>query len=253
MTALKLLVLVACLLLCLDMVKSRASADDVKTGFSDRVHKDAEGKEHRYVLFVPHDYKPDKSWPLILFLHGAGESGEDGKKPAAVGLGPAIKKREKTFPFIAIFPQATRPMRGVGRNWFAESDNGKRALAILDEVEKKVKVDAKRVYLTGLSMGGYGTWNMAAKHPERWAAIAPVCGGGDPKDADKIKDLPCWCFHGGDDKVVPAKQSRDMVAALWAAGGHPNYTEYPGIGHNSWDKAYDTPDLYEWFLKHYRK
>jgi predicted peptidase len=218
--------------------------DKAMTGFLDRVHKDADGKEAKYVLFVPHDYKGDKPYPLILFLHGAGEAQGGTKQPVEVGIGPVIKKHEKTFPCITIFPQSQK------RTWRAGSPDANRALAILDEVQKEYKVDAKRVYLTGLSMGGFGTWSLAAKYPERWAAIAPICGGGDPKAADAIKDVPCWCFHGGADPVVKPDFSRAMMKALWAAGAHPNYSEYPGVGHNSWEKAYATADLYEWFLKH---
>ena len=143
------------------------------TGFLDRVHKDADGKEAKYVLFVPKDYdaKADKTWPVILFLHGAGETQGGQKQPVEVGIGPAIKKQEKTFPFITLFPQSQK------RTWQAGSADADRALAILDEVMKEFKIDAKRLYLTGLSMGGYGTWSLAAKYPERWAAIAPICGG----------------------------------------------------------------------------
>jgi predicted peptidase len=164
-----------------------------------------------------------------------------------VGIGPAIQKHEKDFPFLVVIPQSQK------RTWQAGSADADRALAILDEVAKEYKVDPQRVYLTGLSMGGFGTWSLAAKDPGRWAAIAPICGGGNPNDAAKIKDLPCWCFHGGADPVVPPSRSRVMMKALWDAGGHPNYTEYPGVGHNSWDKAYATADLYEWLLAQRRK
>ncbi len=211
-------------------------------GFLDRVHKDADGKEAKYVLFVPQSYKSDKEYPLILFLHGSGETGTDGKKAAAVGLGPAIRNKEKDFGFIAIFPQSQE------RTWLAGSDDAKRALAILAKVQKEYKVDAKRIYLTGLSMGGFGTWSLAAKYPEQWAAIVPVCGGGDPKDAKIIKNIPCWCFHGDADKAVSVEMSREMIEAIKKAGGSPKYTEYPGVGHNSWDKAYGTAELYEWLL-----
>jgi predicted peptidase len=102
-------------------------------------------------------------------------------------------------------------------------------------------------------MGGYGTWSIAAAHPDRWAAIAPVCGGGDPKDADKIKDLPCWCFHGDEDGAVKVERSREMIAALEKAGGHPRYSEYKWVGHDSWDPAYATNELYAWLLKQSKK
>jgi predicted peptidase len=224
---------------------TRARADGTpEHGFLDRTHKDPDGKDAKYVLFVPHAYEGDKAYPLILFLHGAGETGTDGKRQVKVGLGPVVRRDEAGFPFFVIFPQSQK------RTWQAKSSDAQRALDILAEVRREYKIDGRRIYLTGLSMGGFGTWSLAAAHPDRWAAIAPICGGGDPKIAEKIKEVPCWCFHGGADPVVKVEWSRNLMKALWDAGGHPNYTEYPGVGHNSWDKAYATRDLYEWFLKH---
>lgn len=230
-------------LLVLGLFGSVSFAEEER-GFLDRVHKDAEGKEAKYVLFVPHGYEGKKDWPIILFLHGAGETGKDGAKQAKVGLGPAIKKLEKEFPFFAVFPQSQN------RTWRARSKDADRAMAILAEVQKKYKTDDKRVYLTGLSMGGFGTWSLAVAHPKKWAAIAPVCGGGDPKQAEKIKDIPCWCFHGGADRIVRPSWSTRMIEALKEAGGKPNYTEYKGVGHNSWVRAYGTEELYKWLLRH---
>jgi predicted peptidase len=242
-------------LLALAVSPARAE-DSPMTGFLDRVHKDSEGKEIKYVVFVPkgYDAKADKTYPVILFLHGAGETrgARNGKQPVEVGIGPAIKKREKDFPFIVVIPQAQT------FGWQAGGANADMALHMLDETMKEFKTDAKRVYLTGLSMGGGGTWSLAAKYPERWAAIAPICGfikrnptADDYKEiADKIKGIPCWCFHGDADPAVPVGASRGVMKALWDAGAHPNYSEYPGVGHNSWDKAYATDDLYEWLLKH---
>jgi predicted peptidase len=228
------------------LVPARADEKDGH-GFLHRVIKDPDGKESKYVVFVPWDYKGDKPYPVILFLHGSGETGTDGEKQAKVGLGPAIKKQEKTFPFIAVFPQSQQ------RTWRADSEDGQRALRLLDEVMKQYQTDPKRVYLTGLSMGGSGTWSMALKYPERWAAIVPICGWGDPNQADKIKNIPCWCFHGDADKAVAVDKSRHMIKALQAEGAKPTYTEYPGVGHNSWDKAYSTPELYDWLLKQHLK
>ena len=237
-----------------------ARADEKETGFLNRVHKGTDGAQAKYALFVPHEYKGDRTYPLILFLHGAGEWGMDGQKQLTVGLGPALRKREKTFPFIVIFPQSQKKTWPVDVNnrdeindlvatWSDQQAEGKRALAILSEIMKTYRVDPERICLTGLSMGGFGTWSLAASQPDRWAAIAPICGGGDPQSAEKFKHIPCWCFHGGADPIVPPASSRAMIKALWAAGSHPNYTEYPGVGHESWEKAYDTNDLYEWFLK----
>ncbi len=242
----KILALTIGSLICLGMAHARA-ADTPETGFLDRVYKDADGNEAKYVLFVPQGYKGDKLYPTILFLHGSGETKGGAKMPVEVGIGPAIKTQEKTFPFIVVIPQSQN------RTWGADSADGKRALAILAEVEKAYKVDPKRTYLTGLSMGGYGTWSFAVKYPDKWAAIVPICGGGNPKQADKIKDIPCWCFHGDADKAVNVKGSRDMIEAIKAAGGKPKYTEYPGVGHNSWDKAYATKELYDWLLEQHLK
>lgn len=217
-------------------------AADVKTGFVDKVFKNKDGTESKYVVFVPLDYKGDKPYPVILFLHGAGETKGGSKMPVEVGIGPAIKQREKTFPFITVIPQSEK------RTWRAGSDDANRALAILAEVQKEYKTDPKRVYLTGLSMGGFGTWSLANEYPEKWAAIAPVCGGGDAKNVEKIKHIPIWCFHGDADKTVSVELSRTMIEALKKAGANPKYDEYEGVGHNSWDKAYGTDGLYEWLL-----
>jgi predicted peptidase len=222
-------------------------AADVSTGFVDKVYLDADGGEHKYVVFVPHDYKGDKEYPVILFLHGSGETKGGTKMPVEVGIATAIKKREKTFPFITVIPQSEK------RTWKAGSDDANRALAMLDEVCKTYKTDKGRVYLTGLSMGGYGTWSLAAAYPDKWAAIAPICGGGDPKAAEKIKDLPCWCFHGDKDTAVSLERSHEMIKALQTVDGNAKYTEYPGVGHNSWDKAYDTDGLYTWLLEQKKK
>src|SRR5205823_2722811 len=139
-------------------------------GFIERTYRDADGAEAKYILFVPHDYAGDKPYPVILFLHGAGETKGGRKMPVEVGIGPAIKKQEKTFPAFVVIPQSQN------RTWQAGSGDANRALGMLDQVMKDYKIDEKRVYLTGLSMGGGGTWSLAAKYPEKWAAIVPICG-----------------------------------------------------------------------------
>ncbi len=194
-----------------------------------------------YLLYLPpgHD-KAEKPFPLILFLHGAGESGSDLKKVKIHGP-PKIVEKKRDFEFIVVSPQSP------GRGWRAD-----KLLMLLDEVGKECKVDKDRVYVTGLSMGGFGTWSLAAAAPDRFAAIAPICGGGDPKTAEKIKALPIWVFHGDKDNAVPIKRSQDMVDALKAAGADVKFTIYPGVGHDSWTKTYDNPELYKWFLSHKR-
>lgn len=223
-----------------------ASADD-KHGFLKKTHKNPDGSESPYTLFVPHAYDGKTEVPVILFLHGSGETKGGKKEPAEVGIGPAVKKQEKTFGAIVVIPQSEK------RTWKADSDDGKRAVRILDEVMKEYKVDAKRQYLTGLSMGGFGTWHIAFTHADRWAAIAPICGGGDPKGAEKIKDIPCWCFHGDADTIVKPELSRTMIDALKKAGGKPKYTEYPKVGHNSWDPAYGEKEFFPWLLEQKKK
>jgi predicted peptidase len=211
-----------------------------------KVYEGRDGVESKYVVFVPHGYTPEKSYPVVLFLHGSGSTGDDGKKQVS-GIAAAIRRDEKAFPAVVVFPQSQK------RTWRATSEDGRRAMAILAEVEKTYKTDPKRVYLTGLSMGGFGTWSLAAAHPDRWAAIVPICGGGNVADAAKIKDIPCWCFHGDADPTVKVDLSRAMFKALKDAGGTPKYTEYPGVGHNSWTRAYATKELYDWLWEQKRK
>jgi predicted peptidase len=238
----------AALVLFLGLLPAFALADDKPaTGFVDKMFKNADDTKSPYVVFVPKSYDGTTEFPVILFLHGSGETKGGTNKPVNVGIGSAIKKREKDFPFITVIPQSEK------RTWQANSEDGKRALAILDEVMKEYKIDPKRQYLTGLSMGGFGTWSIATAMPDRFAAIVPICGRGDPKQAEKLKDLPCWAFHGDADTAVNVSGSRDMIEAIKKAGGMPKYTEFPKVGHNSWDMAYATDDLYKWLLEQKKK
>jgi predicted peptidase len=239
-------------LFCFLLLASAAPAAD-KTGFHDRTMKGPDGIETKYVIFVPHNHNPAKPTPTILFLHGAGETGVDGVKQSQVGLGKAIRAREKNFPFLVVFPQAQKRDGKLLETWYPGKPEGDRALAMLDAAMKEFNGDPNRLYLTGLSMGGFGTWKLAQAMPKRWAAIAPICGGGDTSWAAEIKNIPCWCFHGEVDASVPAARSRTMIEALKAAGGKPKYDEYKGVGHNSWDNAYGTDALYDWFLSNTRK
>jgi predicted peptidase len=197
-----------------------------------------------YLLYLPKEYgkETDKKWPLMLFLHGSGESGSDIEKVKMHGP-PKLVAGGKEFPFIIVSPQA--PTSRIG--WQVETLN-----TLLDDVIQKYSVDQDRVYLTGLSMGGFGTWALASANPERFAAIAPICGGGQPFMARRLKNVPAWVFHGGKDPTVPVKNSEDMVDALKSAGGDVKLTIYPDAGHDSWTATYDNPELYTWFLAHTR-
>jgi len=199
-----------------------------------------------YLLFLPKSYgeNPQQKWPLILFLHGAGERGDDIELVKIHGI-PKIVEQQEDFPFIAVSPQCPKYSW-----WTAELE----ALnALLDEVVAKYAVDTDRLYLTGLSMGGYGAWHLATAYPERFAAIAPICGGGDPEKAYVLKNVPAWVFHGGKDTTVSPLESEKMVEALKACGGDVQFTLYPEAGHDSWTETYDNPELYKWFLKHKRR
>ncbi|HWW02928.1 MAG TPA: prolyl oligopeptidase family serine peptidase [Candidatus Acidoferrum sp.] len=194
-----------------------------------------------YLLFLPQGYEQSKKkWPLMLFLHGAGESGHDLAKVKTHGP-PKIVETKPDFPFILVSPQSP------GRGWNPEVLN-----ALLDDIMRTYRVDKDRVYLTGLSMGGFGTWELAAAHPEKFAAIAPICGGGNPQNAKKLARLPIWVFHGAKDPTVPIERSREMVEALKAAGANVKFTVYPEAQHDSWTETYDNPAFYQWLLEQKR-
>jgi predicted peptidase len=216
-----------------------ASADDSKAR---QQEKSFEGEvtikvKLNYLLYLPEGYEESqKAWPLVLFLHGAGESGNELAKVKVHGP-PKLVEAGKSFPFIVVSPQSP------GRGWRPEALN-----ALLDEVCEKYRVDPDRIYVTGLSMGGFGTWSLAASRPGRFAALAPICGGGNPRDASALKDIPVWVFHGAKDNVVPLSRSEEMVKALKDAGADVKFTVYDDAGHDSWTETYNNPGLYEWLL-----
>ena len=234
----------------------------VETGFLNRRIR-VDNAEHRYQVYLPENYTKARRWPVILFLHGAGERGGDGLKQTDAGLGRAIRVNRDRFPAVIVMPQC------LTDKWWTDEKMSAVALAALDRTMQEFKGDPDRVYLTGLSMGGYGSWYLAERHAARWAALAPVCGGirppaafrdrlPDPGDAayaraaEAVKSLPTWIFHGGADNVVPAEESRQMNELLKARGANVKYTEYPGVGHNSWDRAYGDPEFIKWLFEQKR-
>ncbi len=230
------------------VVAGRANAaDDSKRGFIEKVFKDDAG-EHKYVVFVPQNYSPIKSSPVILFLHGAGERGTDGRAPLNIGLGALVKAREANFPAIVVFPQCENTRGRVLHGWTAGTDDADRALKILEQVEQDYRIDPKRRILTGWSMGGFGAWSLAAADPSRWSALAPIAGGGQAEWAEKLKDLPIWAWHGDDDHAVLVNRSREMIEALKTAGAAPRFTEIAGGDHESWRVAYADDRLIAWML-----
>ncbi|NLY00710.1 MAG: prolyl oligopeptidase family serine peptidase [Rhodopirellula sp.] len=194
-----------------------------------------------YLLYLPKGYDQQDCWPLVLFLHGAGERGDDLELVKKHGP-PMLAERGKDFPFILVSPQCPK-----GRWWQAGELS-----ALLDEITEKYRVDNDRVYVTGLSMGGFGTWLLAASAPDRFAALAPICGGGEVYWAKDLAHVPVWAFHGGKDSVVPPERSEKMVAAVHKHGGTAKLTVYPDAAHDSWTETYATPEFYDWLLEQRR-
>jgi predicted peptidase len=198
-----------------------------------------------YLLYLPSGYAAtsEKEWPLILYLHGIGERGSELGLILKHGI-PKIVENRDDFPFIAVSPQCPEDTF-----WHEHHDALK---ATLDDVVSKYAVDDRRIYLTGNSMGGYGTWGLAMANPNLFAAIAPICAGGKPEEVCILKDVPVWAFHGELDTLVELEQGQKMVDALVDCGGTVRFTVYEGVGHDSWTKTYENPELYSWFLKYGR-
>lgn len=247
--------------LALTALAPLAGAEDcpVTTGFINKTIT-IDGLTRRHVVYVPHDYDATKTWPLILFLHGAGERGDDGLLQTQVGLPDAIRNHPERFPAIVVIPQC--PADKFWDSILPELD------AVLDSAIESYSIDEKRVYLTGLSMGGYGCWTWGADNLDRFAAILPVCGGGVPEDMNRIckepidvgkfrslkervealTTVPVWAFHGKKDMTVPPFRSKQMVRMLERAGGKPKYTEYEEEGHDVWNVVYDDERVIRWMF-----
>ena len=235
------------------------------TGFLDRTIT-LQGTSYKYQVFVPDNWTPHQKWPIILFLHGAGERADDGLQETDVGIGTAIRSDRSRVPAIVVMPQCRKNM------YWVEPPMDDLAIATLQAATKEFHGDPARTYLTGISMGGYGSWHLAKKYPGRFAAMVVICGGIHPPTATlkahpelakwvapdgptaysdaaaKIGKVPVWIFHGTDDNIVPVTESQHMRAAMTQAGAEVHYTEYPGVKHVSWDKAYDEPKLFPWLL-----
>lgn len=234
-----------------------AMSDSHPTGFLDRV-VEVGGAPHRYQVYVPAEYVPDVRWPVILFLHGSGERGSNGLLQTEIGLGGAIRRHPERYPALVVFPQAPE-----GGGWTGLA--GEIAMAALDRTLAEFNADPARVLLTGLSMGGNGAWSLAFAHPDRFSAVAVVCGfiaarpefpsflplgsASPAKDlARRVRDLPIRIVHGDADPIIPVEGARDIVAALREAGARVDYFELSGVGHDSWNAAYGTPELAAWFF-----
>lgn len=232
----------AALSLALDPQPGKQIATELEVPAADE-KSDAKEKIH-FWLFAPANHAEKEKLPLLVFLHGAGERGTDLEKVKIHGP-PKIVDGKADFPFVVISPQCPS-----GRSWSV-----KQVVSLIEQAaaDPKLKIDADQIHLTGLSMGGFGSWSVAAAIPDKLATVTPICGGGDVKTAGKIKSLPTWVFHGDKDGAVPLKRSEEMVAAVKAEGGNPIFTVYAGVGHDSWTQSYSSQLLYDWMLAHKRK
>lgn len=246
--------LAACALFC--AMTSLAAAADVQDLYEARTFKSAEG-DLKYRLLKPQDYDPNKKYPLVIFFHGAGERGDDNAKQLVHGMKDfASAANRAKYPCFVVAPQCPNNKQWVEVPWSDDkhtmpkeaSQPLKLSVALLDALEKEFSIDKDREYVTGLSMGGFGTWDLVQRYPDRFAAAAPVCGGGDTAGAKSLAKLPIWVFHGDNDTAVKTQRSRDMVAALKAAGSDVKYTEYKNTGHDSWSATYSDPKFMEWLF-----
>jgi predicted peptidase len=219
-----------------------------------------------YRLLVPDELNSSAKYPLVLFFHGSGERGNDNEKQLLYGVERFAKPDSQSRnPCFVLAPQCPTHSGNQPIMWTGAREQMhllklapeiapplRTALELVITLEEKFQVDIDRIYVTGISMGGFATWEALIRYPQKFAAAIPVCGGGDASHADRIRDIPVWAFHGANDSTVPVECSRLMIKMIEKAGGHPRYTEYPGVGHNSWDRAYAEPELLSWFFSQSR-
>ena len=214
-----------------------------------------------YRIYWPEGVENTSPTALVVFLHGAGERGSDNERQLIHGTRDLLRYSiERQEPLIIVAPQVPLDERWVDVAWDERvhrmpehpSESMSMLMGLLSELTSDSRVDRDRVYITGLSMGGFGTWDLIARWPDTFAAALPVCGGGDTDSAARIKDIPIWAFHGSDDAVVIPERSRDMIQALQQVGGNPRYTEYPEVGHDSWTETYQNFEVLDWFFSQQR-
>ncbi len=251
-----------------------ASADDGKQEeqkprvipFQERweaqVHTNGRAETLPYRLLKPKAYDAEQAYPLVVFLHGMGERGSDNVSQLVNGVSAffASDAAMDRFPAVVIAPQCPdgEDMNEASwSNWRDETPAITRptrlVLEVVEAMREQFTIDTDRMYIGGLSMGGFGTWDVIQEYPDLFAAAFPICGGGDPHKAERIASLPLWVFHGAKDETVPPQRSRDMVRAIQEAGGHPGYTEYPDVGHDSWTSAFEEPRLLPWLFSQKRE
>lgn len=211
-----------------------------------------------YRIYTPRPVEDETVYPLIVFMHGAGERGSDNTSQLKHGVGSIIRFIERfNKPAFVIAPQVADGHQWVDTPWSDDahvlpkspSASMSLLLGLIDSVNQTLPIDRRRIYITGISMGGFGTWDLLMRRPDEFAAAIPICGGGDETSAHLIRDIPVWVFHGGDDQVVKTHRSRNMIEALEGVAGRPRYTEYPGVGHDSWTVTYENPEVLHWLFE----
>lgn len=235
---------------------------DTEAMFESHQYTASGGDSLLYRWLRPESVQPDEKYPLVIFLHGAGERGDDNKVQLKHGLFElCTTDRRQKFPCFVLAPQCPKGELWAVFNWKSEGSPASNEIArsleltleVVDQWLKDAPIDPNRIYITGLSMGGYGTWDALARRPDFFAAAMPICGGGDPATANKIKHIPIACFHGAEDKVVVPERSRTIIEAIRKAGGNPKYVEYPGVEHDSWKPAYASEENWHWMFEQRRQ
>ena len=253
--------------ICLTVVSiSLISQASALSGVSDSMIERLTAESHAiegvgklpYRIYTPRPIEDETVYPLIVFMHGAGERGSDNTTQLKHGVGSIIRFIERfNKPAFVIAPQVADGHQWVDTPWSDDahvlpkspSASMSLLLGLIDSVNQTLPIDRRRIYITGISMGGFGTWDLLMRRPDEFAAAIPICGGGDETSAHLIRDIPVWVFHGGGDQVVKTHRSRNMIEALEGVAGRPRYTEYPGVGHDSWTVTYDNPEVLQWLFE----
>lgn len=237
--------------------QASSPAPKAEHGFDEKSHTNARGETMPYLLFVPEGRDKTKSYPLVLWLHGGGTRGNNLKLLLGHGDQHGIgflarADNQAKYPSFILAPQC--PLNRLWGNSESQQPTAEMRLVleILDQVRADYPVDSQRLSVMGMSLGGYGTWDIITRRPTTFAAAVPICGGGDPSKASSIAKTRIWAFHGDEDELVNVSQSRSMIAALKKSGGQPRYTEYKGVGHNSWERAFKEPDFLSWLFAQMR-
>jgi predicted peptidase len=251
------LVAVSLSMVLISTPQTALAADSVEDKYEAKTYRGTDAKTLPYRFLTPEKIEPGKSYPLVLFLHGAGERGTDNAKQIVYFAAELIKpENRRKYPCFVVCPQCPAECRWVEVDWALRAHTMPEkpstplglTLDLVDKLAGELPIDKGRIYVTGLSMGGFGTWDAIQRRPEFFAAAIPVCGGGDTAEAPKLKNVPIWAFHGDKDTVVKPSRTTTMIEAIGQAGGEPKMTIYPGVQHDSWNRTYADPDVWAWLF-----